>query len=698
MTSCFFLPFLLLTYAHVRTFRNSLQARKPENKTQLNKRELTMNPTARSKRTQAAPASAESEFHQIFTQEQLRANALTSLGATEQQVAPSFFTSSLQEMAAQQLADNFADSHDVDALREDQAELYAMVLKRLPTDPATMLPLRITVPRIMDERYWQRCCEARWPLGQLSRMVGGEKLLGKEYGWKRLFLERILCDFLMSLGNTNADSNGSLLPTTALTGNSGRVRTEASTALSAAAAAAKAGAVTCTPHDADASRFDLSRDDTAVAALRELCAICRDYVHTIDLPCQLVHFRFYEHLFAHVPGILSFRLTFGVAHRGVRVGVADMIGFRDGDASEMRQLLRHYTSLESLRLPLNRLHDRHVQMIAAGLANSTTLRVLDLSQNALTDVAVVEAVAVLLSRPDLPLEELYLQDNCLGSSAAAALAAALQLNKTLRVLHLQQNRISDADGGALLVRALVMQPTLIDVDLSYNELGSSTLSALADVLPQLSRLSVLRVAGNALLAGAKVAPNAVGAPAPVDCFTDAADSETVGPLLLGAASSTSMPTDSSIPASESAKSGAGGAATASVTMAASLGTPKGTGPRWQSTTMITPEMANAAEKTTTEADAEGTATTTTTSAASLEHTEGGAVLRDAVAANTSLIELDVRRCGFTPHEETAMMSGVQQRVFRRKMETTVAAKEAEQRRELRQRAEERVARMTGRVV
>lgn len=678
-----------------------------------------MNATVRGKRSQAvSPASAESEFHQMRTQEQLRTNALSSLGATEQQVAPSYFTASLQEMAAQRLADNFADSYEVDALREEQAELYAMVLERLPTDPATMLPLRITVPRIMDERYWQRCCEARWSLGQLSRMVGGEKLLGKEYGWKRLFLERVLCDYLMSLGSGTADVDGGLLPSTALA-SPGASRSAVSTAVSAAAAAANAMAVTCTARDADAGRLDLSLDDTAVTALRELCAICRDYVHTVDLPCQLVHFRFYEHLFAHVPGILSFRLTYGVAKRGVRVGVADMIGFSDEDAAAMRQLLRHYTALECLRLPLNRLQDRHVQMIAAGLASATALRVLDLAQNSLTDVAVVEAVSVLLSRPDLPLEELYLQDNKLGDGAAASLAEALQLNKTLRILRLQQNCIGDAAGGALLVQALAVQPTLEDVDLSNNQLGQSSLTALAEVLPRLSRLSVLRLAGNGQLGGVKIPSSVPGTPepgqSPFASTTAAGGGPALGlegtPLPLQGASSTSMPTASSIPPSESAKDSAADgdldAATASVTMAAGPDTPKGTGPKWQSSTTTTaiaptsPEGSPAtvgggeAERKEAEAAAAEAAAAATRAR---EKTEGGVVLGDAVAANSSLVELDVRRCGFTPEEERAMMCGVHKRVFRRKMEATMAGKEAEQRRELKQRAEERVARMTGRLV
>ncbi|KAK7197394.1 Leucine rich repeat/Leucine Rich repeat [Novymonas esmeraldas] len=688
-----------------------------------------LNATLRSKRPAAAashppPAAAESEFHQTRMQEQLRTHAMKEFGATEQQVAPSYFATSLQELCAQRLADGFAASVEVDALREEQPELYAMVLARLPTHPDRMLPLRITVPRIVEEAYWRRCCESRWPLGQLSRMAAGERLREKEYGWKRLFLEQVLSDFLMSLGSGSAA--GSLLPPGAMAPVTGA-------ALSAPphrSQSMASTAVTCTPHDADASRFDLSTDDEAIAALRELCAICRDYVHTIDLPCQLVHFRFYEHLFAHVPGILSFRLTFGVANRGVRVGVADMIGFRDEDAQLFHQLLRHYTAIESLRLPLNRLADRHVQMIAAGLVSSTTLRVLDLSQNSLTDTAVVEAVSLLLCRPDFPLEELYLYDNQLADAAAAALADALQYNKTLRIVHLQQNCIGDAAGGVPLARALAIHPTLTDVNLGSNRLGARTVAALSEVLPQLTQLRVLRLSGNTELAGATVCAPGAGA-APSSPGGGAATA-----TVAATASINSLPSVSSMsfsPTSAAHRSAAGAAEAlegedeeehqgegeegeqeeeedavdgndASLTPASVAAA----GEAYRATATARPSMATVAGDDASllprasprhPKKAKDTSPVMHAAAAPpppLSQTSGGVLLAAAVRANTSLVELDVRFCGLTAAEEQTMMRAVQERVYQAKMDAAAALHDSEQRRAQQRRAEERVARMTGR--
>lgn len=720
----------------------------------------------RSKRNVAAvPQSqvvTESEFHQTRMQEQLRTTAIKDFGATEQQVAPSYFTASLQELAAQRLADSFAENPQVDALREEQPALYAMVLERLPTQPETMLPLRITVPRIVDEKYWQRCCLARWPLGQLSRITKGGRLEKKEYGWKRLFLEQVLSDFLMALGSGNATTmgDGSLLPPGGAA--AGFLASLAGPTLSPPhgrqTVAQAAAAVTCTPFDADASRFHLGQDDDAVAALRELCAICRDFVHTVDLPCQLVHFRFYEHLFAHVPGILSFRVSFGVANRGVHVGVSDMIGFRDEDALQINQLLRHYSALESLRLPLNRLANRHVHMIAAGLVNSTTLRLLDLSQNSLTDAAVVDAVSLLLCRTDFPLEELYLGDNTLGDAAAAALAEALHFNKTLRVLHLEQNNIGDVAGGAVLVRALAVHPTLADVHLGYNGLGAATVSALAEVLPQLTKLRVLSLAGNTQLAGPKVPqlplPGTSGAPTGATAALASSMSASrvaAGTTQQPGSSAASLPSGASMTlsaASVSASSTVSGAA------ADGIGASMSTSPVGEAGASATAapgagqsgeeepgkdgdgdeavaedDMATAA---TAEGDAYRDAATARPSMATVagediaaaprapsrvaqrskgvtHHvataapppppeamTTGGVLLAQAVNANTSLVELDVLHCGMMPGEEQAMMRVVQERVYQHQMDVAASTTEAEQRRALQRRAEDRVARMTGR--
>lgn len=405
-------------------------------------------------------------FHQVRTQEYQRDQALTKLGAAEEQVLPSYFVPTLQSICADLLAKNFTTMPEVDQLQEEEPALYAMIVERLPVSESE-LPLRVSVPRVRDEAYWKRCCETRWSLGQLSKM-SGERLVGKEYGWKRLFLEHVLSDFIMSL-------------------RSGRTGVTPSTTRSLR------GAYGELPIDTnhDATEAMLSEEDAR--ALSELCAVCRDYVHTIELPCQYSHLNLFENLFAKLPGILSFRLTYGASDAGVSYDRA-MSGFTAQDADSVRYLLRKYSALERLRLPSNRLRGEHVMAICAGLVDNTTLRVLDLSSNAVDDAA-VEGLSLLLCRPDFALEELLLGDNAIRGAGTRALVTALRVNKTLRVLQLNQNRIPD-DAGAELVRALPHQPTLTELHLGGNRLGTETVHALRDTLPQLQTLLSLDLSGN----------------------------------------------------------------------------------------------------------------------------------------------------------------------------------------------------------
>jgi len=53
------------------------------------------------------------------------------------------------------------------------------VLKRIATD----LPVKVTAQLVDDDDYWRRCCQARWPVCDVTRHGGR---------WKRMFFERNL--------------------------------------------------------------------------------------------------------------------------------------------------------------------------------------------------------------------------------------------------------------------------------------------------------------------------------------------------------------------------------------------------------------------------------------------------------------------------------------------------------------------------
>lgn len=482
-----------------------------------------------------------SEFHTVRGRETERTRLITDLGAREDrnQVAPSYFVPSLQALCADNLAANFITTPEIDALQGEDSELYEMIVERLPVavlpteeakwagaaaaaanqaaktptpveasaSSSTFLPLNVAVPRVMGEAYWKRCCLARWSAGQLSKFTGGGKpLLEKQYGWKRLFLEQMLNSFLMSLrsGSPSGDEGGHLQPTKRPVGGGqsgnpqGRTHTLGAPSFLFSSSGGRGGET----GDGDAQRLDggfhpsqLSEEDAR--ALSELCAMCRDYVHTVELPCQYTHLDWYDHLFSKLPGILSFRLSYGTVSVGIGYDKA-MLGFTDQDAESIRFLLSRYTSLEALRLPQNSLNSPRVMMMSAGLVGNTRLRVLDLSRNAIDDTAITEGVALLLCQPEFPLEELNLNDNKITSVGAKALAEALAVNHTLTVLNVGQNRIGDADGGAELVRALGQNPQspLRELRVDCNLLAGETVAALRDVLPELHTLAALNLAGN----------------------------------------------------------------------------------------------------------------------------------------------------------------------------------------------------------
>ncbi|ORC87760.1 leucine-rich protein [Trypanosoma theileri] len=380
-----------------------------------------------------------SEFHQVRLQEHIRdLESTLHSTVTEHQAQKSYFVPTLVSLCADVIAGNFATLTAADSLHESHRKLYDMVIERLPTD----IPLSVSVPRVTYDSYWRRCCEARWSFGQLSERTCGRLVPPENGGWKQFYLEHVLSDFLSGLRSPEID-------------------------------------------DEEGQELD------------RLCSMCRDYVYDLELPCQVTRFDLYEHLLSRLPHLLHLRLTFGVNNVGTDFD-GWMIGFGEADALNVRHALNRYPKLRSLGLPNNRLNSPLLKKILGGLVRNTTITVLDLSSNRIDDDG-AQQLALLLCKPDLPLEELYLHDNHIRGEGAVALGEALTMNTTLRVLNLRLNRIPDESGGVALVNGLASHSTLEVVDLSHNVLGDATARALADVLPKQRTLLSLNIAGNKAL-------------------------------------------------------------------------------------------------------------------------------------------------------------------------------------------------------
>lgn len=95
-------------------------------------------------------------------------------------------------------------------------------------------------------------------------------------------------------------------------------------------------------------------------------------------------------------------------------------------------------------------------------------------------------------QPIPTITTLQLDGNRAGASGAAALAAALTRPTALRTLGLSMNAIGD-EGGVALGRALQLQATaptatLVDLDVSKNQLGAAACNALLMPAPSVTGL------------------------------------------------------------------------------------------------------------------------------------------------------------------------------------------------------------------
>eukprot|EP00796_Vickermania_ingenoplastis_P011097 gene11097-7724_t len=456
---------------------DTTQLLSPFKTTTLRFASLRLHNSSRSmRRTGTNSSLPTNDFHQVRLSEYRRDHAITEQSAAEDQVPVSYFVPTLQSICADLLAKNFNTMPDIDVLKTEHPKLFEMIVSRVPTEEEAV-PLSVSVPRIEDETYWKRACEARWSLGQISKFAK-ERLVGKETGWKELFLEHSLCDYLLSLRSGYGQAHGGASELRAARGAEVQLR------------------------DDDDDNVDVGISEEEANQLAQLCQICKDYVHRIDLPCQYSHIKLYDHLFSKLPEVYELRLSYGSSNAGIGFH-RRMIGFSDDDARAISSLLARYHNLQSLRLPSNRLSTLQVNCICSTLVENRNLRVLDLSNNALNDEA-IQTVAIIISQAELPMEELYLQNNNIRGAGALALAEALEMNKSLRILQLQQNRIPDSEGGPELLNALGVHPSLAELHLGSNCIGPKCVEALHDVLPKLTALTVLNVSGNRHLGGSAV--------------------------------------------------------------------------------------------------------------------------------------------------------------------------------------------------
>ena len=90
-----------------------------------------------------------------------------------------------------------------------------------------------------------------------------------------------------------------------------------------------------------------------------------------------------------------------------------------------------------------------------------------------------------MTKPSLPSPDLLtfcrLYDNNIGDQGAIAIAKALEVNASLKILVLENNNIGD-DGAKALASALEVNASLKTLDLRVNKIGDAGATAIANAI------------------------------------------------------------------------------------------------------------------------------------------------------------------------------------------------------------------------
>ena len=139
------------------------------------------------------------------------------------------------------------------------------------------------------------------------------------------------------------------------------------------------------------------------------------------------------------------------------------------------------------------LHDNNitnVRDISTAVINTSTVKVLGMSNNGLT---AQEAVAI--SDMIICLEELIISDNNLGDHGAELLSEGITNSKILRILYISNNNIGPS-GTTAIANALTTNTSLQQLEISNNNIGPSGTTAIANALTINNSLQQLYIRKN----------------------------------------------------------------------------------------------------------------------------------------------------------------------------------------------------------
>ncbi|XP_072893924.1 NACHT, LRR and PYD domains-containing protein 3-like [Hemitrygon akajei] len=172
-----------------------------------------------------------------------------------------------------------------------------------------------------------------------------------------------------------------------------------------------------------------------------------------------------------------------------------MVGLTNSGAADLASGLITNRSLMELNLSGNKLGDSGVKLVSAALWNQECkIQKLELMEVSLTDSGAEDLVSALSTNPSLT--DLNLSDNKLGDSALKLVSAALR-NPECKIQKLRLNNVGLTDSGAEdLVSVFSTNPSLTELNMSYNLLTDRSVPALRRLILTLPSLEWIRLGYN----------------------------------------------------------------------------------------------------------------------------------------------------------------------------------------------------------
>ncbi len=171
----------------------------------------------------------------------------------------------------------------------------------------------------------------------------------------------------------------------------------------------------------------------------------------------------------------------------------------DSVAALVKALCVQNTSLRELDLSNNAIDAAGIQEIEALLTTNTQMNTLNLSSNQLGDDGAAHLTLALAKLPT-HITSLDLSNNKISNAGASAIAKLLSVNTNIAHVRLHGNSIGN-EGASEIAQAIRSKTNIVSVDLSSNDIGPEGVLAFKETLVANAEIASVNFSGNAKLVG-----------------------------------------------------------------------------------------------------------------------------------------------------------------------------------------------------